>query len=123
MPPQGTGSGGGSRSADGGIDSLDGSSSGGDGSNRNTNNNDNSNNNNNNNNNNGRGRNMSDSSNADGKGKGGDFAALERQFSQPAAPRRSGISEGLGKGAPSPSQRLRMQQENLDMRCGLLAHM
>lgn len=110
--PQGTGRTGNrnnrsSRPAGGrGIGSLDGSSSGG-GSNRNNTN---------------KGKNASGSnSNGDGGGgggdaKNGDFAALERQFSQPAAPRREIISEGLGKGAPSTSQRLRLQQENLDMR-------
>lgn len=50
-------------------------------------------------------------------GGGSAIASLERQFSQPAAPRESGISEGLGKGVPSPTQRLRLQQENLEMRC------
>lgn len=52
-------------------------------------------------------------------GGGGDAssaAALERQFAKPAAPDRGGVSEGLGKGAPSPRQRLRLQQENLELR-------
>lgn len=59
----------------------------------------------------------------DSKGGGSAIAALERQFSQPAAPRKGGISEGLGKGVPSPTQRLRLQQENLEMRCVLYGSM
>eukprot|EP00904_Undaria_pinnatifida_P012920 jgi/Undpi1/8759/HiC_scaffold_25.g11221.m1 len=51
-----------------------------------------------------------------GGGDGSGASALERQFAKPAAPRNGGLSEGLGKGTPSPSQRLRLQQENLEMR-------
>ncbi|CAM9096171.1 unnamed protein product [Ascophyllum nodosum] len=43
------------------------------------------------------------------------MAALERQFSRPSTPAHE-ISEGMGKGSPSPSQRLRLQRENLDLR-------
>lgn len=40
---------------------------------------------------------------------------LERLFAQPAAPRRRELSEGLGKGVPSPQQRVRLEQENLEL--------
>lgn len=84
---------------------MDGSDSGGSSGSHNNNNNNNN------------ASGPSTSSSADGGGSGNEAkSALERQFSQPAAHRRERISEGLGKGVPSPGERLRLRQENLDMR-------
>lgn len=43
-------------------------------------------------------------------------AALERMYSMPATEKRRQISEGLGRAAPTPRQRVRLQREGLEMK-------
>lgn len=52
----------------------------------------------------------------DGAAGSADAAALERLYSMPATESRRPISEGLGKGSPSARRRVRLQQENLELK-------